>query len=51
MANPIDLIVTQDALKQVDISKLPLLERRTFVLGDQVLASSKNVSKINTPSV
>jgi hypothetical protein len=30
MANPIDLIVTQDALKQVDISKLPLLEKKDF---------------------
>ena len=52
MANPIDLIVTQDALKQVDslISKVKLAREGLLELGDSALGSSKSISKIYTPS-
>lgn len=52
MANPIDLIVTQDALKQVDalISKVIQAKEGLLDLGNAALGSSKNVSKISTPS-
>ena len=52
MANPIDLIVTQDAIKGVDalIAKVTIAREGLLSLGQQALDSSKSVSKISTPS-
>ena len=52
MANPIDLIVTQEAIKGVDalIAKVTIAREGLLLLGQQALNSSKSVSKISTPS-
>jgi hypothetical protein len=52
MANPIDLIVTQEAIKGVDalIAKVTIAREGLLELGNVALGSSKNVAKISTPS-
>ncbi len=50
--NAIDLVITQDAIKQVDnlISKLSLAESEMLKLAQASLTASKSVSGISTPS-
>ena len=52
MANPIDLIVTKEALQGIDalITKVTTAREGLLSLGNTALDSSKNVSKISTPS-
>lgn len=52
MANPIDLIVTQEAIKGVEIliSKLTDARDKTLSLGEAALGLSKSYTKVSTPS-
>jgi len=52
MANPIDITVTQQALKELDtlIAKVGSAREGFLSLGQSIIDSSKNVSKISTPS-
>jgi len=52
MANPIDITVTQQALKEMDtlLAKAVSVREGFLLLGQSILDTSKNASKINTPS-
>lgn len=52
MANPVDITVTQQALKEMDtlLAKVTSVRDGFLSLGSTILDTSKNATKINTPS-
>lgn len=52
MANPVDIIITKEALSQVDalVSKIKTAQTEVLKLAQDSLTASRNISSVNTPS-